>query len=75
VSNLNTNESRGPDPAGSARHDQAELDELHRRIRALGTDLSQADERLRAAVQERPMLAIAAAIAVGFVVGRVVGRG
>ena len=71
----NTDERRAADTAAAARDDQAELDELHRRIRALGTDLSQADERLRAVVQERPVLAIAAAIAVGFVVGRVVGRG
>jgi hypothetical protein len=75
VNNHDANERRGPDTVAGARHDQAELDELHRRIRALGADLSQADERLRTAVQERPLLAIAAAVAVGFVVGRVVGRG
>lgn len=52
----------------------AELEELRRRISALQDDVARADKRLRAALRERPFIALGGAILVGFMLGRVIGR-
>ena len=57
------------------RDDEAELEELRKRIRALRSDWSRADERFRTAVQQRPLLSVVVAVAAGFFVGRVIRRG
>jgi ElaB/YqjD/DUF883 family membrane-anchored ribosome-binding protein len=48
-----------------------DIDELRRRIQALQVD---ADKRLRAIVDERPLLVLGAAVAVGFLLGRALRR-
>ena len=52
----------------------AELEELRRRISALQDDVAEADKRIRAALRERPFIALGGAILVGFVLGRAIGR-
>ena len=69
---LDTVSQHRTDPA---RDDEAELEELRKRIRALRSDWSRADERFRTAVQQRPLLSVVVAVAVGFFVGRVIRRG
>jgi ElaB/YqjD/DUF883 family membrane-anchored ribosome-binding protein len=54
--------------------DAAEIEDLRRRIQTLQEDFAQADRRLRAAVRERPFVALGAAIAAGFILGRVISR-
>lgn len=54
--------------------DAAEIEDLRRRIQALQEDFALADRRLRAAVRERPFVALGAAIAVGFILGRMISR-
>jgi ElaB/YqjD/DUF883 family membrane-anchored ribosome-binding protein len=58
----------------SGRDDASEIEELRRRIQALQTDVAHADRRLRAAVRERPFVALGVAIAAGFILGRTIGR-
>jgi hypothetical protein len=54
--------------------DAAEIEDLRRRIQALQEDFALADRRLRAAVRERPFVALGAAIAAGLILGRVISR-
>jgi len=68
-----TSNSR-PDDGGGADDESAELEELRHRIDALRVDLVQVDKRLRAAMRERPFLALGAALAAGFLLGRAIGR-
>ena len=60
--------------SGPEHDDATEIEDLRRRIQALQEDFAVADRRLRAAVRERPFLAIGAAIATGFILGRVISR-
>ena len=60
--------------SGHAHDDAAEIEDLRRRIQALQEDFAVADRRVRAAVRERPFVAIGAAIAAGFILGRVISR-
>ena len=55
-----------------ARDEASELAELRQRILALQDDFAGADRHLRAAVRDRPLLALALAVAVGFIFGRTV---
>jgi ElaB/YqjD/DUF883 family membrane-anchored ribosome-binding protein len=57
----------------SSAHDD-ELEELRQRISALQDDVSQADKRIRAALRERPFIALGGAVLIGFVLGRIIGR-
>jgi hypothetical protein len=62
---------------GDAPHshdDAAEIEDLRRRIQTLQEDFAHADRRLRAAVRERPFVALGAAVAAGFILGRVISR-
>jgi ElaB/YqjD/DUF883 family membrane-anchored ribosome-binding protein len=64
-----------PDGAGHQAPDEwAEIEDLRRRIEALQDDVARADKRLRAAVRDRPFVAIGAAVLTGFVLGRVISR-
>lgn len=58
----------------NSHHDAAEIEDLRRRIQALQEDFAVADRRLRAAVRQRPFMALGAAIAAGFILGRVISR-
>ena len=64
---LDGDEHQAPD-------ESAEIEELRRRIEALQDDIARADKRLRAAVRDRPFVAIGAAVLTGFVLGRVISR-
>ena len=69
-------ESKAPLNGGehSAPDEWAEIEDLRRRIEALQDDIARADKRLRAAVRDRPFVAIGAAVLTGFVLGRVISR-
>ncbi len=61
-------------PESTARDEAAETEDLRRRIQALQPELARADKHLRAALRERPFVALGTAVALGFVLGRVIGR-
>jgi hypothetical protein len=75
MSDRTVSEALRPRPTGSARDDESELEELRQRIRALRSDWSRSDERIRRRLQQRPLLSVVVAVALGFVAGRVIGRG
>jgi len=54
-----------------APDDAAEIEELRRRIRALGSDLQRVHSRLYTLLRERPFVALGAALAAGYLLGRV----
>ena len=60
------------DPA--ARDDGDELEQLRHRIEALREDLVQVDRRARVLFRQRPLVAVAASLAVGFLLGRAIRR-
>jgi len=60
------------DPSG--RDDGDELEQLRHRIEALRSDLAQVDRRARALLKQRPLVAVAASLAVGFLLGRAIRR-
>lgn len=62
-------EAEAPPP-----HEEAEIEALRRRIETLQDDIARADKRFRAAVRDRPFIALGAAILTGFVLGRVISR-
>ena len=49
-------------------------EELQERIEGIRQTIGEADVRLRAFVEERPLTACIGAMAIGFVVGRIVSR-
>lgn len=49
----------------------AEIEELRRRIQALGSDVQRVNSRLHALLRQRPLVALGAALAAGYLLGRV----
>jgi ElaB/YqjD/DUF883 family membrane-anchored ribosome-binding protein len=67
--------SASSDTADTAAHDDGdELEQLSHRIEALRADLAQVDRRARALFRQRPLVAVAASLAVGFLLGRAIRR-
>jgi ElaB/YqjD/DUF883 family membrane-anchored ribosome-binding protein len=62
------------DEQRSGSDDAHEIEELRHRIQALQSDVAHADRRLRAALRERPFVALGVAVAAGFILGRAIGR-
>ena len=56
---------------GHAPDEAAEIEELRRRIQALGSDLQRVNGRLHTLLRQRPFVALGAALAAGYVLGRV----
>jgi len=57
--------------AGTSLLESPEVKEQVERVRG---ELEELDARLRRVVQERPLLAVGAAVAVGYALGRLLGR-
>jgi len=60
----NESAEQGPDEA-------AEIEELHRRIQALGSEVQRVNNRLHTLLRQRPLVALGAALAAGYLLGRV----
>jgi hypothetical protein len=60
----NESAEHGPDEA-------AEIEELHRRIQALGSDVQRVNNQLHTLLRQRPLVALGAALAAGYLLGRV----
>jgi len=62
-----------PASASAARDEAAEIEELRRRVAALGPQ-HDIEGRLRTVLREQPILALAGALVAGFVLGRLISR-
>jgi hypothetical protein len=62
------------DRAALAEAEIAEIEELRKRIRALGNDVPRLRGRLHARLRQHPLIALGAALAAGFLVGRLIRR-
>jgi hypothetical protein len=74
VAALNPTEAKGDDMATMKSATASGATAMADTVKDVQTELGQLDERMRAFVKERPIMALLSAVAAGYLVGRVLRR-